>query len=267
MRRLGRLLGAAALLAGVALAQAAERKYGPGVSDTEIKIGQTMPYSGPLSSAGIIGRTELAYFRMLNEQGGINGRRVVLISLDDGYSPPKTLEQTRRLIEQEQVLALMGSYGTPTNAAVQKYLTAHKVPQLFIQAGASRWNDPAHFPWTTPMVPSIRSEAKAHGAYILRSNPTARVAVLYQDDDFGKDYVDGLLERFGAQASRRIAAMASYQTTDPTIDSQIFALQASGADTLLLAATPKFTAQAIRKTFDIGWHPTRFVVYVSTSVA
>ena len=243
----------------------AQKKYDPGVTDTEIKLGQTMPYSGPVSAAGVIGRAERAYFKMLNEQGGINGRRVTFISLDDGYSPPKTLEHTRRLIEQEQVLAIMGSFGSATNAAIQKYLTERKIPQLFIQAGASRWNDPVHFPWTMPLVPLIRSEAKAHGAHILQSNPNARVAVLYSNDDFGKDYISGLKERLGADAARLMVAEASYETSDPTIDSQIVALKASGADTLILAATPKFTAQAIRKVFDIDWHPTRYVVIVSTS--
>jgi branched-chain amino acid transport system substrate-binding protein len=243
----------------------AEKKYDPGVTDTEIKLGQTMPYSGPVSAAGVIGRAEMAYFKMLNEHGGVNGRRITFISLDDGYSPPKTVEHTRRLIEQEQVLAIMGSFGTPTNAAIQKFLTERKVPHLFIQAGSSRWNDPVHFPWTMPLVPLIRSEAKAHGAQILHSNPDARVAVLYQNDDFGKDYVGGLKERFGADAARLIVAEVSYEISEPTIDSQIVALEASGADTLVLAATPKFTAQAIRKVFDIGWHPTRYVAIVSTS--
>jgi branched-chain amino acid transport system substrate-binding protein len=262
-------LCASAVLLDLALldSAAAQKKYGPGVTDSEIKIGQTMPYSGPVSAASVIGNVELAYFRMLNEQGGINGRRVSLMSLDDAFSPPKTLEQTRRLVEQEQVLGLMGSFGTPTNTAVQKYLNQRNVPQLFIQAGASRWNDPAHFPWTMPLVVLLRTEAKAFGSYILRNNPTARVAILYQNDDFGKDYVEGLKERFGGQAVERIVAIASYELLDPTVDSQIIALKASGADTLLIAASPKFAAQAIRKVFDIGWHPTRFVAQVSTSPA
>jgi branched-chain amino acid transport system substrate-binding protein len=257
----------ATLLGLMIMEPVAAQTYGPGVTNSEIKIGQTMPYSGPLSAAGIIGRTELAYFHMINDQGGINGRRVNLISLDDGFLPPKTAEQTRRLVEQDQVLALIGSFGTPTNAAVQKYLTDRKVPQVFIQAGASRWNDPEHFPWTIPIVLLLRTEAKAHATYILHSNPTARVAILYQNDDFGKDYVNGIKERFDGQAGERIAATASYEPTDATIDSQIITLQTSGADTLLLAATPKFTSQAIRKVFDIGWHPTRFIAEVSASLA
>ena len=261
------LLGSALLLAlAFGRAAAAEKIYDPGASDSEIKIGQTMPYSGPLSSASVMAKVELAYFRRLNKQGGINGRRIALISLDDGYSPPKTVEQTRRLVEQEEVLAMMGSFGSSTNAAVQKYLTARKVPQLFLLAGSSRWNDPAHFPWTMALVPPIRNEGKAHASYVLRRNPTARIAVLYQDDDYGRDYLEGVKERFGPEAAQRIAATASYLPTDPTVDSQIITLEASGADTLFLAATPKFTAQALRKAFDLGWHPLRFITLVSTSV-
>ena len=260
---------ASLLLVGMVAAHAglAEQNYGPGVTDSEIKIGQTIPYSGPLSSTSIISKTELAYFRMLNERGGVNGRRITLISLDDAFLPPKTVEQTRRLVEQEQVLALMGSFGSATNAAVQRYLTEHKVPQLFILAAASRWNDPARFPWTMALVLPVRSEGKAHADYVMHTNPKARVAVLYQDDDFGKDYLAGVREEFGTEAAARIAATATYEPTDPTVDSQIIALQASGADTLFLATTPKFTAQSIRKTFDLGWHPTRFITTISISVA
>jgi branched-chain amino acid transport system substrate-binding protein len=262
------LLSAVVLSLGVAAFPAlAEKKYGPGVSDVEIKLGQTMPYSGPLSAAGVIGKSESAYFRMLNDQGGINGRRVTFISLDDGYSPPKTLEQTRRLVEQEHVLAIIGSFGTPPNTAIQKYLNANRVPQLFIEAGASRWDDPAHFPWTMPFVNLLRSEAHVFGEYVLRQNPKARIAVLYQNDDFGRDYLEGLKDKLEPQAARMIVATASYETSDPTVDSQVVALQASGADTLLIAAGPKFAAQAIRKAYDIGWRPTRFLAQVSTSVA
>jgi branched-chain amino acid transport system substrate-binding protein len=263
----------AALAAAIALAlhvaafpARAEKQYGPGVSDAEIRIGQTMPYSGPLSAASAIGKSESAYFRMINEQGGINGRRITFISLDDGYSPPKTLEQTRRLVEQEDVLAIVGSFGTPTNAAIQKYLNARQVPQLFIQAGASRWNDPVHFPWTMPLVNLLRSEAKVYSRYILHINPDARIAVLYQNDDFGRDYLAGLTEEVGAQAPHMIVATASYEASDPTVDSQIVTLASSGADTLLVAASPKFAAQAIRRGFDAGWHPTRFLAQVSASL-
>jgi branched-chain amino acid transport system substrate-binding protein len=244
-----------------------EKKYGPGASDTEIKIGQTMPYSGPQSAVSVIGRSESAYFEMINKQGGINGRHVTFISLDDGYSPPKTLEQTRRLVELDEVLAIIGSFGTPTNAAIQKYLNERQVPQLFIQAGASRWNDPAHFPWTMPLVNLLRSEAKVYASYILSTNPGARIAVLYQNDDFGRDYVDGLKEGLGTQAASMIVAKASYEVSDPTVDTQIITLQYSGADTFLIAAGPKFAAQAIRKAFDLGWRPMRFIASVSASLA
>jgi branched-chain amino acid transport system substrate-binding protein len=262
------MVGAALTLLCLAMASfpaAAERNYGPGVSDVEIKIGQTMPYSGPVSAGGVIGKIEHAYFEMINHQGGINGRRVNFISLDDSYSPPKTMELTRRLVEQDEVLAILGSFGTPTNAAIQRYLNERHVPQLFIQAGASRWNDPSHFPWTMPLVNLVRAEAKVYASYILRTNPNARVAVLYQNDDFGKDFVAGLNERFGTQADRMIAATASYEPADPTIDSQIVSLQASGADTFIIAAGPKFAAQAIRRSFDLGWRPVRFVAQVSAS--
>jgi ABC-type branched-subunit amino acid transport system substrate-binding protein len=244
----------------------AEPKYGPGVTDAEIKIGQTMPYSGPASAVRVIGESESAYFRMVNQQGGINGRRVTFISLDDAYSPAKTMEQTRRLVEQDEVLAIMGSFGTPTNAAIQKYLNANHVPQLFIQAGASRWNDPSHFPWTIPFVDLLRSEAMVYGQYILATNPDARIAVLYQNDDFGRDYLAGLTKKLGGDAARMIVATAAYEATNPTIDSEIVALRASGADTLLIAASPKFAAQAIRKISEISWHPTQFLAQVSASV-
>jgi branched-chain amino acid transport system substrate-binding protein len=268
IHRSATLLTAIVLVLGAAAFPAlAEKKYGPGVSDVEIKLGQTMPYSGPLSAVGVIGKSESAYFRMINEQGGINGRRVTFISLDDGYSLPKTLEQTRRLVEQDHVLAIIGSFGTPPNSAIQKYLNENRVPQLFIQAGASRWNDPAHFPWTIPFVNLLRSEARVFGDYLLRKNLDARIAVLYQNDDFGRDYLEGLKEKLGPQAAGMIVATASYETSDPTVDSQIVSLQASGADTLLIAAGPKFAAQAIRKAYDIGWHPTRFLASVSSSVA
>ena len=256
------------LCVGIAQSSAlAEEKYGPGVSDTEIKIGQTMPYSGPLSPVSTIGKAESAYFQMINDKGGIGGRRVNFISLDDGYSPAKTLEQTRRLIEHDEVLAIIGSFGTPTNAATQQYLNTRGVPQLFIQAGASRWDDPAHFPWTMPFVNLLRSEAKVYASYILRANPQARVAVLYQNDDFGRDYLDGLKMKLGALADGMVVATASYETSDATVDSQMVTLQSSGADTLLIAAGPKFAAQAIRKAFDVDWHPTIFLAEVSSSPA
>ncbi|WP_298261910.1 ABC transporter substrate-binding protein [Bradyrhizobium sp.] len=259
-------ISVAAFLSAAAPCAGAEQKYGPGVTDTEIKIGQTMPYSGPVSAARVIGESEVAYFKMINQHGGINGRRVTLISLDDAYSPSKTLEQTRRLVEQDGVLAIFGSFGTPTNAAIQRYLNSNHVPQLFIQAGASRWNDPSHFPWTIPFVNLLRSEAKVYGQYILTSSPRARVAILYQNDDFGRDYLEGMREKLGSDAAHAIVATAAYEASDPTIDSQILTLHASGADTLLIAASPKFAAQAIRKLSEIDWHPTRFLAEVSASV-
>jgi branched-chain amino acid transport system substrate-binding protein len=244
----------------------AEPKYGPGATDTEIKIGQTMPYSGPVSAARVIGESEVAYFKMINQQGGINGRLVTLISLDDAYSPAKTLEQTRRLVEQDGVLAIFGSFGTPTNAAIQKYLNSNHVPQLFIQAGASRWNDPSRFPWTIPLVDLLRSEARVYGQYILTTSTDARVSVLYQNDDFGRDYLEGLTQKLGNDTAHVIVATAAYEASDPTIDSQILTLRSSGADTLLIAASPKFAAQAIRRVAEIGWQPTEFVAQVSSSV-
>ena len=267
INRFATFASAVALLLTVASFTAhAEKKYGPGVSDAEIKIGQTMPYSGPVSAASVIGKSESAYFRMVNETEGINGRRVNFISLDDDYSPPKTLEQTRRLVEQENVLAIVGSFGTPTNAAIQKYLNANRIPHLFIQAGASRWNDPVQFPWTIPLANLLRSEAKVYAHHIIQTNPDARIAVLYQNDDFGRDYLGGFTEKFGPLARRMLVATAAYEASDPTVDSQIITLRASGADTLLIAASPKFAAQAIRKAFDIGWRPTRFVAQLSSSV-
>ena len=262
----GALFVVIAALSAAPQAIGAEKNYGPGVSDTEIKIGQTMPYSGPASAAGVIGEAESAYFDMVNQQGGINGRRIKLISLDDNFNPAKTLEQTRRLIEQDEVLAIIGAFGTPTNAATQKYLNAKHVPQLFIQAGASRWNDPSHFPWTMPLANLLRSEAKVFGQYILKQSSHARIAVLYQNDDFGRDYLNGLAEKLGSDASAMIVATAAYEASDPTIDSQIVKLRYSGADTLLIAAYPKFAAQAIRKIAEIDWHPARFLAQVSTSV-
>jgi branched-chain amino acid transport system substrate-binding protein len=245
----------------------AEKKYGPGVTDSEIKIGQTMPYSGPASAASVIGKSESAYFKMVNERGGINGRSVTFISLDDNYSPPRALEQTRRLVEQDNVLAIMGSFGTATNAAIQKYLNLNHIPHLFIAASSSRWNDPGHFPWTMPLMNLSRSEALAYSRYIMEVNPNARIAVLYQNDDFGRDYLAGLTEGLGRRAAGMIVARTAYEVSDPTVDSQIISLRSSGADVFLIAASPKFAAQAIRKAFDIGWHPTRFVAQLSSSVA
>jgi branched-chain amino acid transport system substrate-binding protein len=256
---------AAALIAASGLALAAGQ-YGPGASDSEIKIGNTDAYSGPASAYGTIAKAESAFFAALNEQGGVNGRKINFISRDDGYSPPKTVELVRKLVEEDQVLLTFNILGTPPNTAVQGYLNDNKVPQLFIATGADKWNDPKNHPWTMGWQPSYRIEARIYGRYILKNMPNAKVAVLYQNDDFGKDYLNGLREGLGAQADKMIVATKSYETTDPTVDSQVVALQGSGADVLLTAATPKFAAQAIRKVYDIGWKPAHFLTNVSVSV-
>jgi branched-chain amino acid transport system substrate-binding protein len=258
-------LSAASLLLASGLAYAAGQ-YGPGANDAEIKLGNTMPYSGPASAYGAIGKAEVAYFNMINEQGGINGRRINFITRDDGYSPPKTVELVRKMVEEDQVLALFQTLGTPPNTAIQAYATDNKVPQLFVATGADKWNDPKIHPWTIGWQPSYRIEARIYGRYILKNMPNAKIAVLYQNDDFGKDYLIGLREGLGAKADTMIVATKTYETTDPTVDSQIVSLQGSGADTLLTAAVPKFAAQAIRKVFDIGWKPTHFLTNVAISV-
>jgi branched-chain amino acid transport system substrate-binding protein len=252
-----------ALAGGLALAAG---QYGPGVSDTEIKIGNTMPYSGPASAYGTIGKAEAAYFTMVNEQGGINGRKINFISRDDGYSPPKTVEVVRKLVEEDQVLLIFNPLGTPPNTAIRGYLNENKVPQLFVATGADKWNDPKDFPWTMGYQPSYRIEARIYGRYILKELPNAKIALLYQNDDFGKDYLIGLREGLGDKADKMIVATKTYETSDPTVDSQIAALQGSGADVLVTAAIPKFAAQAIRKVYDIGWKPSHFVSNVSSSV-
>jgi branched-chain amino acid transport system substrate-binding protein len=250
-------------LSGVAFAGG---QYSPGASDTEIKIGNTMPYSGPASAYGILGKTQAAYFNMINEQGGINGRKINFISRDDGYSPPKTVEQVRQLVEQDQVLFVFSPLGTPTNVAIHAYLNDNKVPQLFVATGADQWNDPKHFPWTMGFIPSYGAEGRIYARYILDNLPNAKIAVLYQNDDFGKDYLNGLRTGLGDKAGKMIVAVQSYETTDPTVDSQVVSLQSSGADVMVTLATPKFAAQSIRKVYDIGWKPTHFLTSVSNSV-
>jgi branched-chain amino acid transport system substrate-binding protein len=252
-----------ALAGGLALAAG---QYGPGVSDTEIKIGNTMPYSGPASAYGTIGKAEAAYFTMVNEQGGINGRKINFISRDDGYSPPKTVEVVRKLVEEDQVLLVFNPLGTPPNTAIRGYLNDNKVPQLFVATGADKWNDPKNFPWTMGYQPSYRIEARIYGRYILKELPNAKIALLYQNDDFGKDYLIGLREGLGDKADAMLIATKTYETSDPTVDSQMVSLQGSGADVLVTAAIPKFAAQAIRKVYDIGWKPTHIVSNVSSSV-
>ena len=262
------LFTAAALTVGMALATTsawAQKKYDPGASDTEIKIGQTMPYSGPASAYGTIGKAEAAYFKKINEEGGINGRKINFISLDDGYAPPKTVEMVRRLVEQDEVLLLFGTLGTPSNTAIQKYMNAKKVPQLFVASGATKWNDPKNNPWTMGWQPNYQTEAVIYAKHILKNTPNAKIGVLYQNDDFGKDYLKGFKEGLGDKA-RQIVAEASYEVTDPTVDSQIVQLQGSGADVFFNISTPKFAAQAIRKAYDIGWKPVQYLTNVSLSV-
>jgi branched-chain amino acid transport system substrate-binding protein len=255
---------AAGLAAGVRPSRAANA---PGVTDTEIKIGQTMPYSGPASAYGVIGRTEAAYFKMINEQGGVNGRKINLISLDDGYSPPKTVEQIRRLVEQEQVAFLFQTLGTPPNTAIRQYCNDNKAPQLFVATGAAKWNDPQHFPWTMGYNPSYQTEARIYAKHILATKPDAKIAVLYANDDFGKDYLIGLKDGLGADHVGMIVKEASYENSEPTVDSQVVTLQGSGADLFVIVATPKFAAQAIRKSFDLGWNAVRYITNVSVSIA
>jgi branched-chain amino acid transport system substrate-binding protein len=240
--------------------------YAPGITDTEIKIGQTMPYSGPVSVYGTIGRTEVAYFKMINDQGGINGRKINLISLDDGYSPPKTVEQIRKLVEDDKVAFIFQSLGDVTNAAVEKYLNDRGIPQLFLADGSSRWDDPKHFPWTMSWQPSYRTEGHIDAAYILQTKPDAKIAVLVQDSLGGKDYTTGLEEGLGDRAKTMIVKELTYQVTDSTIDSQIGLLQASGADTFFDISVPKFAAQAIRKLWDVNWKPLHMLTLVSSSV-
>ena len=252
------------LSAGPALA---EKKYGPGVTDTEIKIGQTMPYSGPASLYSTTGKAMAAYFDKVNADGGVNGRRIKLVSLDDGYSPPKAIEQTRKLVEQEEVLLIFGSLGTAVNTAIHKYLNAKKVPQLLIASIGMKWNDPQNFPWTMAFQPNQTSEGGAFAKYLLKNYPNARVAILYQNDDFGGGYLQPVRTALGARAGKMIVAEASYEVTDPSVDSQIVSLQASGADTLLFFGSPKFAAMAIRKAYDMGWKPLELVTQASASIA
>jgi branched-chain amino acid transport system substrate-binding protein len=245
----------------------AQKPATPGITDSEIKIGQTMPYSGPASAYGAIGKAELAYFKMLNEHGGINGRNINLISLDDGYNPPKTVEQIRRLVEVDQVAFIFQSLGDVTNVVVQKYLNDRKIPQLFLADGSSRWDDPQHFPWTMPWQPSYRTEGRIDAKFILQNKPNAKIGVLYQNSEGGLDYLKGLKEGLGDKAATMVVKEVSYEATDPTVDSQIVTLQGAGADTFFNITIPKFAAQAIRKAYDIGWRPLHVLDFVSSSVS
>jgi ABC-type branched-subunit amino acid transport system substrate-binding protein len=246
--------------------EAAEKKYGPGVTDTEIKIGQTVPYSGPASAFSSYGRVMAGYFQMLNEKGGINSRKVNLISLDNAYSPPKALEQTRKLVEDNEVLADVGTVGTVPNIAIQKYLNQNKVPHVFASAGGRRFNDPQNFPWTVPFYPAFQMEGAIFGKFILRNMPNAKIAVLYQNDDYGKDFLSGLKDALGNDANARIIAEANYELTYPTVDSQVIQLKTSGADTLIHFSTPKFAAQALKKVQELNWKPTQFLASPINSV-
>jgi ABC-type branched-subunit amino acid transport system substrate-binding protein len=260
------LLAAAAALSLLSTQSLAQKKYDAGASDTEIKIGNVEAYSGPASAYGVIGKTEEAYFKMVNDAGGINGRKINWISYDDGYSPPKTVEQIRKLIESDEVFLVFNALGTPTQTAVQKYHNAKKVPQLFLATGASKWNDPKDFPWTMGFQPSYRVEARIFAKYILKNKPDAKVAVFYANDDFGKDYVAGLKEVFGDKASSILIAEESYETTEPSIDSHIVKLKGTGADVFVNISTPKFAAQAIKKIAELEWKPMHVMTDVSISI-
>ena len=258
---------AALALALAAAPAAAQKKYDPGASDTEIRIGQTMPYSGPASAYGTIGKAEAAYFKMINEQGGINGRKINFISLDDAYSPPKTVEMVRRLVEQDQVAFVFQTLGTPTNSAIHKYMNQQKVPHLFVATGATKWGDPKHYPWTMGWQPTYQAEGHIYAQYIMKNVPNAKVGILYQNDDYGKDYVKGIKDGFGEAAKKIIVSEQTYEVTDPTVDSQIVNLKNSGANVFYNVTIPKFATQAIKKAHDIGWKPLHLLNSVSSSIA
>jgi len=258
--------GSVLALALAAPSAHAQKKYDPGATDTEIKIGQTLPFSGPASAYASIGKTQAAYFNMINEQGGVNGRKINLIQYDDAYSPPKAVEQVRKLVESDEVLLTFQMIGTPSNAAVQKYLNTKKVPQLFAATGASRFTDPKNFPWTLAFNPNYFVEGRIYGQYILKQYPNAKVGVLYQNDDLGRDYLNGIKSGLGDKAATMVVAEASYEVSDPTVDSQILKLKSAGADVLFSASTPKFAAQAIKKNAELGWKPVHIVDINATSV-
>jgi branched-chain amino acid transport system substrate-binding protein len=263
-----KLVPIAALLA-IALASPAalaQKKYDPGATDKVIKIGNTNPYSGPASAYGTIGKTIGAYWKMVNDQGGVNGRMIEWVSYDDGYSPPKTVEMARKLVEQDQVLFLFQTLGTPPNTAIHKYMNSKKVPQAFVATGATKWNDARAYPWTMGWQPNYQTEGRIYAEHILTNNPKAKIGVLYQNDDYGKDYLKGFKDGLGAKAASMIVKEVSYEVADPTVDSQIVQLQASGADTFFNITTPKFAAQAIRKAYDTGWKPTHYINNVSASI-
>ena len=244
----------------------AQKKYDVGATDTEIKIGNIMPYSGVASSYGVIGKTEDAYFKKINAEGGINGRKINFVSYDDGYSPPKTVEQARKLVESDEVLLIFNSLGTAMNSAIQKYMNARKIPQLFVATGATKWNDPKEFPWTMGWQPNYQSETQIYAKYILKEYPNAKIAVMYQNDDYGKDYLKGLKDGLGAKAASVIVAEESYETSEPTIDTHIVKLKSTNADVFINVASPKFAAQAIKKMAEVQWKPVHFLNNVSGSI-
>jgi len=264
--RAAALSAAAVLVVATSTSALAQKKYDPGASDTEIKIGNIMPYSGPASAYGVIGKTEEAYFKKINAEGGINGRKINFISYDDAYSPPKTVEQARKLVESDEVLLIFTPLGTPPNSAIHKYMNAKKVPQLFVATGATKWNDPKEFPWTMGWQPNYQSETRIYAKYILQNMPNAKIAVLYQNDDYGKDYLKGLKDGLGAKAASMILIEESYEVSQPTIDSNIVKLKSMNADVFVNITTPKFAAQAIKKMAEIQWKPTHFLNNVSASI-
>jgi branched-chain amino acid transport system substrate-binding protein len=264
--RLGAFSAALAILAATSSGALAQKKYDTGATDTEIKIGNIMPYSGPASAYGVIGKTEQAYFNKVNAEGGINGRKISFVSYDDGYSPPKTVEQARKLVESDEVLFIFNPLGTPPNSAIQKYMNSKKVPQLFVATGATKWNDPKDFPWTMGWQPNYQSESRIYAKYILKEKPNAKIAILYQNDDYGKDYVKGLKDGLGAKAATMIVAEESYETTQPTIDSNIVKLKSTNADVFFNVTTPKFAAQSIKKMNEIEWKPLHILNNVSSSI-
>ena len=263
--RLAALSAAAMLLAVSSTAVLAQKKYDTGASDTEIKLGNIVPYSGPASAYGAVGKAQAGYFKMINDKGGINGRKINFISYDDAYSPPKAVEQTRKLVESDEVLLMFSALGTPSNTAIHKYMNAKKVPQLFLATGATKWNDPKNFPWTMGYLPSYQSEGRIYSQYLLKEKPGAKVGVLYQNDDFGKDYLKGLRDGFADKAAS-IVVEDSYELTEPTIDSHIVKIKAANPDVVVIFATPKFAAQTIKKIAELGWKPTMIVPGVSVSV-
>ncbi|MEK8049409.1 ABC transporter substrate-binding protein [Ideonella sp. DXS22W] len=258
---------AAASAIAAALPAQAQKKYSTGATDTEIKLGHIVPYSGPVSAYGTIGKTIAGYFTKVNAEGGVNGRKIKLISLDDAYNPAKTVEVTRKLVEEEEVLAMFAPLGTAQNAAIQKYMNAKKVPHLFLATGATRWGNPKEFPWTMGWQPTYTAEGRAYARQILETKPNAKIAILMQNDDFGKDYLRGFMEVLGDKAKTMVVANLTYETSDPTIDSQLLSLKASGADVFFDISTPKFAAQAIRKVAELGWKPTHYLASVSQSAA